>query len=52
MKTQFILHGKIFASQLQEANQFMLCRAKVTVCCEINTKKINTVWVEYMIFDY
>ena len=31
--------------------QFMLYRAKVAVCSEINTRRINTVWAEYTIFD-
>ena len=32
-------------------NQFMLYRAKVDVCPEINTKHIYTVWVECTIIE-
>jgi hypothetical protein len=26
--------------------------AKVTVCCQINTKHINTVWAKYTILEF
>jgi hypothetical protein len=29
----------------------MLYRAKVAVCCEINTKHLNTVWAERSFFN-
>jgi len=30
----------------------MLCGAQVAVCFEINTKHVNTLWVEYRIVEF
>jgi hypothetical protein len=49
LKTQFVPRSKHLMSVI-EANQFMLYRAKFSVCSEINTKHIRTVWAECTIF--
>jgi len=48
LKTQFIPRSKHFI----KTNQFMLYGAEVTVCSEVNTKQINTVWSECIIFYF
>jgi len=46
------MHGpmniKLFISVIK-TNQFLLYMAEITVCSEINTKQINTVWAECII---
>jgi hypothetical protein len=51
LKTQFVPRSKHFSSRLKETNQFMLYKAKVGVCCNINTIHINTVWAECRIIE-
>jgi hypothetical protein len=34
-----------------KTNQFMMEAAQVTVCSQINTKHINTVWAERTVVD-
>jgi hypothetical protein len=50
LKTQFVPRSKHFSSRLKKRNQFTLYKAKVAVCCNINTIDINTVWAECRIF--
>ena len=45
LKTQFVPRSEHFPSVIR-TNQFMLYKAKVGVCSEINTIHTNTVWVE------
>ena len=46
LKTQFVPRCKHFLSRLKKTKEFMLYKAEVTVCCNINTIRINTVWAE------
>ena len=50
LKTQFVPHSKHFISVIK-TNQFMLYVAEVSVGSEINTKHINTFWVECRIVE-
>jgi hypothetical protein len=49
LKTQFVLRSKRFF--ISVTNRYMFCRAKATVCFEINTKHVHTEWAERTVFD-
>ena len=50
LKIQFVPRSKHFHLGYK-TNQFMLFGANVSVCSEINTKPINTVWAERKIVE-
>ena len=50
LKAQFVLRSKHFILVIK-TNQFMLHGAEVAFCSQINTKNINTVWVERTVFE-
>jgi hypothetical protein len=47
LKTESVLRSKLCI----KTKQFMLYRAQVTVCSQINTKQINTVWAERTVVE-
>jgi len=49
LKTQSVSRSKHFFILVIKTNQFMLYGAEVTVCSEVNTKHINTVWAEHTV---
>ena len=50
LKTQFVPRSKHFILVIK-TNQLALCRPNVAACSLINTKHINTVWAERIIFE-